>query len=599
MEIDNGDDDYESNNEDEEDISPYTLRRRPRGDAVAAARTNSSRKKSKSDGDSEPTTNKLPTNLKSITKYLEHLSKQLKGMEYDEKASLRVVYSVLMLQKEYLQNKQKKPELYKAGFVRARACALFGISTHTYGKIMKAFFNSKTDSRLYTSGRGRGNFSKKETRIPQTRAVVIGIREFVRERRVKRKRTTAKQVLEYCIEQGFVKVNKDSDDAELFDKKSYETAYRSMRRWLERNEYKRGRRTGNLALKEQLTVQRDLYLKAFFTNRELPANERLREVYLDESYIHQHYKKTQDSLWDPNDDQDIQFEKEKHKGNRYCFLCAIQGPNPLVFEPSDVAGTDAEAKLLDKLKLSTLEKKDRGGIVPNSVWSFCPQQKKDHKGDYHKVFKADNFEQWWRDQLIPNLHQPSIIIMDNASYHKGYVDKYPKANARKAEFVAFCVAKNIDFDVRDTKPILRDKVRAYKKTQKTACELMAEEHGHKVLYTPPYHSDLQPIELLWAKLKGNIGRKYDTDTTMTVLKERLDGEFTLALDWNESIEGFIRKSTATAHGFYTSAQEEDKDDQRGQEEESKADEVASEAGSEESGDLGNSDSEEEMDLVGL
>ena len=45
MEINNGDDDYESNNGDEEDISPYTLRRQPRGDTVMAARTNSSRKK--------------------------------------------------------------------------------------------------------------------------------------------------------------------------------------------------------------------------------------------------------------------------------------------------------------------------------------------------------------------------------------------------------------------------------------------------------------------------------------------------------------------------------------------------------------------------
>ena len=202
--------------------------------------------------------------------------------------------------------------------------------------------------------------------------------------------------------------------------------------------------------------------------------------------------------------------------------------------------------------------------------------------------------------MIPNLHQPSIIIMDNASYHKGYLDQYPKSNAKKAEFVAFCTAKNIDFDRRDTRPILRDKIRAYKKTQKMACELIAEEHGHKVLFTPPYHSDLQPIELLWAKLKGNIGRKYDTDTTMAVLKERLDEEFTSAMDWNESVEGFIRKTTATAHAFYTAAQKEDDQTEAG--EESKADEPdgeASKADSEETLTLADSDSEEEFDLVGV
>ena len=108
---------------------------------------------------------------------------------------------------------------------------------------------------------------------------------------------------------------------------------------------------------------------------------------------------------------------------------------------------------------------------------------------------------------------------------------------------------------------LSDKIKAYKKKQKMSCELIAEQNGHCVLFTPPCHSDLQPIELLWAKLKGNIGRKYDTDTTMTVLKQRLDEEFVAALDWNESVEGFIRKSTATARKFFKEIQEEEDKEQ--------------------------------------
>jgi transposase len=34
---------------------------------------------------------------------------------------------------------------------------------------------------------------------------------------------------------------------------------------------------------------------------------------------------------------------------------------------------------------------------------------------------------------------------------------------------------------------------------------LAEEGGHTVLFTPAYHSDLQPIELVWALAKGNVG----------------------------------------------------------------------------------------------
>ncbi len=40
--------------------------------------------------------------------------------------------------------------------------------------------------------------------------------------------------------------------------------------------------------------------------------------------------------------------------------------------------------------------------------------------------------------------------------------------------------------------------------EKNAIIKIAEEAGHKVLLTPPYHSDLQPIELVWAHIKGPI-----------------------------------------------------------------------------------------------
>ncbi len=37
---------------------------------------------------------------------------------------------------------------------------------------------------------------------------------------------------------------------------------------------------------------------------------------------------------------------------------------------------------------------------------------------------------------------------------------------------------------------------------------MAKESGHVVLFTPPHYSDLQPIRLLWAKIKSSVAKKY-------------------------------------------------------------------------------------------
>jgi hypothetical protein len=60
-------------------------------------------------------------------------------------------------------------------------------------------------------------------------------------------------------------------------------------------------------------------------------------VYTDESYIHEHYHRNEDSLFDPDDDEDVICQKEKHKGLRYCFCAAIQGPNPQVAEATEEA----------------------------------------------------------------------------------------------------------------------------------------------------------------------------------------------------------------------------------------------------------------------
>ncbi|KAG7337515.1 hypothetical protein IV203_018961 [Nitzschia inconspicua] len=99
-------------------------------------------------------------------------------------------------------------------------------------------------------------------------------------------------------------------------------------------------------------LQKENYLRVI-ANREAPAEERLREVYLDESYIHEHYHRNDDSLWDPIDDQDIPYSKAPAKGKRYCFAAAIQGPDPRVVQHDG------------------LTKERKAGLVPNTLGHFA------------------------------------------------------------------------------------------------------------------------------------------------------------------------------------------------------------------------------------
>jgi hypothetical protein len=87
---------------------------------------------------------------------------------------------------------------------------------------------------------------------------------------------------------------------------------------------------------------------------------------------------------------------------------------------------------------------------------------------------------------------------------------------------------------------------------------LAEEGGHTVLFTPAYHSDLQPIELVWALIKGNVGRQYSNQTALDLIYERLMHEFNQLEDkGHHSINGMIEKCAALVLQFHGEIEQED------------------------------------------
>jgi hypothetical protein len=93
---------------------------------------------------------------------------------------------------------------------------------------------------------------------------------------------------------------------------------------------------------------------------------------------------------------------------------------------------------------------------------------------------------------LANLdRQPCLIMMDNAKYHKTYPKDIPKVSKlRKVEAQEFLERKGVAYGARDTVAILLPKAKEYiEQHEKRECEKLAEEQGHKVLRTPPYHND--------------------------------------------------------------------------------------------------------------
>ena len=76
---------------------------------------------------------------------------------------------------------------------------------------------------------------------------------------------------------------------------------------------------------------------------------------------------------------------------------------------------------------------------------------------YEETMTSDFFEAWFQKFLLPTLNTPSVIIMDNARFHR--------------------MGK---------------------------LELLCKEFGHKLLPLPPYSPEYNTIEKTWAYIKKHL-----------------------------------------------------------------------------------------------
>ncbi|RHZ32288.1 hypothetical protein DYB37_012617, partial [Aphanomyces astaci] len=149
--------------------------------------------------------------------------------------------------------------------------------------------------------------------------------------------------------------------------------------------------------------------------------------------------------------------------------------------------------------------------------------------DYNAMFNHTYFVVWFR-RLLDDVEalgkSNAIIVLDNAKYHKGLPDDTPKGSWMKAKMMEACVALGIPTEPREYRSTLWTKLKKHVADNVVPVIVkMATDRGHEVVFTPPYHSDMQPIEMVWSYVKGGVGRQYNTSTKFPDVRERLDREF--------------------------------------------------------------------------
>lgn len=219
----------------------------------------------------------------------------------------------------------------------------------------------------------------------------------------------------------------------------------------------------SLIEKPNIAAKREKYLEIIKRNRDLPVELQKQIVYLDESYIHTSYKLRK--CW-----QSIKVKGIKHdisKGKRWIIVHA---------------GT-------------------ANGFVPNALLIFSGTNKME---DYHSEMNSHNFTKWVTEKLIPNLNEASIIVMDNAPYHGVVQNKAPTSASRVEEIKLWLLENNIPFEPSSRKPALLMLVKKHKPEPVYQIDELLGEHGHEVVRLPPYHCDLNPIELIWGIAKQKV-----------------------------------------------------------------------------------------------
>ena len=236
------------------------------------------------------------------------------------------------------------------------------------------------------------------------------------------------------------------------------------------------------SLREKLYIRQQRH--SYLYNVRSLRNLGYKPVYLDESFIH-HYHGHQFS-WFSEAEGDF-LERPAGKGRRWCFIHAM---------------------------LQT-------GLIANGLYIF---EAKKSTGDYHNMFNAQHFQEWWINQLMPNLPEKSVVIIDRATFHLVSEEQIIPSTMRKTELQAWLSKKQLPWEEHWLKPQLIEQVDA--SIDKTPLvQKIAEQQGHKVLLLPVHHPELNPIETIWAIVKNECGKLLRQGIQFKEVREHLEAAF--------------------------------------------------------------------------
>lgn len=174
--------------------------------------------------------------------------------------------------------------------------------------------------------------------------------------------------------------------------------------------------------------------------------------------------------------------------------------------------------------------------------SFVTFEDGGEKADYHGTVTSASYMTWAEDRLFPNLPKTdpatgkeilNVIVIDNAAPHTQWPDDVPNSTTSRADNIKWLLEVKgleelrevLEIPVRkagywDAKTVWK-KVQEERKGSEYLFDRRGKELGFHVLRLPPYHPELNPIELIWARMKY-YARNHVHDYNITEQRKIVD-----------------------------------------------------------------------------
>jgi hypothetical protein len=257
-------------------------------------------------------------------------------------------------------------------------------------------------------------------------------------------------------------------------------------------------------------------------------------VYMDESYIHTHHASKKG--WFHPSNPDVIGDSD---GTRLIILHAMT-ENGLLAVPDEVASNWLnEPALTAELVFEEVLEDGQDG------------------SDYHNTMTGVKFVAWLRNRLLPTFQhlypgKKMRLVLDNAAYHKPrdetWISDSTSQNKHDLahQLMDLGVTELVTVDEKHRVvpahlfeaaisaggPSKEDLIAATKKwleehadANKTVVEQLMADAGHSLIYTPPFCPEVQPIELLWAKVKRYVADHATHNRSVTEARQQTEEGF--------------------------------------------------------------------------